>query len=236
MRSGKPPAPWRRRKTRGISLLRIAATSLLLAVIGAAALWYAIQPEARTAAVVEPTWQTPVLDIANWENRVVLAEAQNNPVNTMDGRWIGSSCFHQPDHAAFATLLLGREARHLADTSSPASRLLIQLWPGKGRITTDRLESNSGPVTRRQITDLDSSDAAALLSLIKESGYAEMSPANRLHVICNPGGKSLMQSCINGRYYAVLRECERTDDTPNFGVLADRIDNFIATRSKLDTP
>lgn len=60
MRSGKPPAPWRRRKARKVSVLRIAVISLVLGSAAAAWLWYSVRAAPATdAAVATPRAPEP---------------------------------------------------------------------------------------------------------------------------------------------------------------------------------
>lgn len=63
MRSGKPPAPWRRRKTRRVSVLRIAVISLVLSGAAAAWLWFTVRTVPATDAVAT-TPQAPAPELA----------------------------------------------------------------------------------------------------------------------------------------------------------------------------
>ena len=161
----------------------------------------------------------------------MLAKAQSGRENTLAGRWIGQSCNRQSGDAPSDVLLLGREELRFPKREEPASRIHIQLWSARGRVTVDRFGSFDDPVGRRTTLDLDAADAESLLALVKDGGYAQMAPAKHMYTICDPGRETMLQSCIDGRYYAVYRHCEHSDDVPNLDTLAKRIDAFLTARN-----
>lgn len=211
--------------------MRIVTATLVLAGVAGAALWLGIRPELRPPTVAMERWQTPAFDIASHANRWVLDAARNGRENTLSGRWIGDNCYHTPDQPASAVFLFGREKRSLPGLDEPASRIHIQLWEGRGRVTIDRFRDHADTVGRRRTLELGGADATALMALFRDGGYASMPPAEFPDRTCDPGHAMVLQSCIDGRYYAVFRRCEGSDATPNLRALGKRLDAFLAERN-----
>lgn len=207
------------------------AATLVLAGVAGAALWLGIRPEPHPPTVAMERWQTPAFDIASHANRWVLDAARNGRENTLSGRWIGDNCYHTPDQPASAVFLFGRENRSLPGLDEPASRIHIQLWEGRGRVTVDRFHDYADIAGRRRTLELSGADAAALMALFQEGGYADMPPPESPDRSCDPGQSMVLQSCIDGRYYAVSRRCEGSDAAPNLRALGERLDAFLAGRN-----
>lgn len=231
MRSGKGTAALRNNRARRFSAPRILASSLVLVAICFAALHYANRTPTTLRTDETPHWQSPPFDIASWENRRVLDKAMFGQLNTFEGRWIGDSCYHEASSPRSAIFILGREGSYDGTHRTPASRIHVQLWEGSGRATIDTFDGMFGPGLGRRVVALDAEDADSFMALVLKNGYADMEPSPQFYPLCHPGREQLLQSCINGRYFAVYRRCERRDDVPNLTLMGERIDEFLRTRA-----
>ena len=220
MRSGKPPAPWRRdRRARGPRLAVVVVLVLLFAAIGAHLLWRARPQPLPWHPVGAEKMVTPAFDIADEGARAALRHLRRAPLHEIGGEWFGDACAADAPLPTESYLLTRVQ---LTSHSVKTTRVLVTLSDG-GEVVVER--DGDGPL-RRRARPLDAADIDAFRAILLDGDYSVMVPAEP--EFRRDSNTVALQSCIRGRYYGVVRASPFADETSPFFAMAAAIEDLAA--------
>ena len=217
---------WKRSRRRGVSVGRIFAGVLLMAAVGSIVL-FRFRP---VAPPVEPVGieriVTPTMDFAEERVRADWFRLAH-----------GAKWGYFPSDLARTCITDGSPAREVyvltrvpayPGPEAPALKVTVRLGlGGEAEVLTSVTPT---PPFDRRWRAFDESEAEDFRSLLVEGGFLEMtdrSPPGR----CD--GESLsLESCVAGRYFGVVRDCET--EKPALQPLAELIEAFAAGERALD--
>lgn len=214
---------WKRSRRSGPRFGRVLLLTLLLALTAGYAL-YRVRP-------LPLPWQdvgseriaTPALDIASSEAREALRRGVHVGIPELGGVPLVESC--RADAALPGEIYLLRRIFRSSHYVDETRTLVMLRNDGEAIVEGDGYDGRPGHLRRR----LDANEAEAFRTLLLEAGYPHMRPFGSPEIgLPRRGDADLLslQSCVRGRYFAVVRNAGDADDILALQDLAIRIEAF----------
>lgn len=224
MRSGKPPAPWRRdRRRRGPRVVAIAALVVLFSAAGTYALWRMRPAPLPWHAFGGERIATPAFDISDSAVREASGFLSGGTLNAYRGQWLGRQCSSEaPSNVEI--YVLTRDGVGVGSGPPVASRTVFEL-SGGGVVTHEQFAAGSVLPFARTSRAFDEREAERFRDQLLDGGFLRMAPAETVWR-CHREIVTF-ESCLRGRYYGVVRgACQDPDVEPSLHALADDLEAF----------
>ncbi len=148
---------------------------------------------------------SPVMDLADPGTRRVVSWLMQGEANHFGGQWLGESCGYGDTDQR---LVLSREVP--AEVNRRA--IYLRMNDGGGNAYYSARPLTPGEPAYGRAWLLQARDVARIRQLLDKGGYYSLPPAG-VEGFCHTEITSL-ETCVDGRYYGVMRMCEGLDEVP----------------------
>lgn len=211
---------WKRARRSGLSVGRIVLVAMLLATVAIYGLqrlrplplpWHAIGAERI---------DTPAFDIADERTRMIMKWLSGDGLNNQGRRWLGASC-ELDFGAADEVYVLSDSGSSYSLTPQDPYRVVVVLGSDRKVVYERFSRMPDRQILERRSRIFGVADADRFRSLLIDGDYPEMTPYGSYRT---DSATVTLESCINGRYYGVMRI--GGTDGPSLYSLAGQIRQF----------